>query len=489
MTISPEAVQVLRDLNPWWARSGKVRPEPPSYRRPAIRDLSVRLRRPRGLIEVVRGPRQVGKTTGIYQIIEELLASGTAAKDILFIRFDLEVLRDELNALRELVRWYVTEVRGRGLASGAVAYIFLDEIHKLRRWDEEVKHLTDTFRMRLLLTGSSSVLVARGGRESLAGRTFTTELPTFTFREVIEAWKPELAAALPEPLRFNDAFDADPLIDSVHALQRLKPQQKLSVRRWLERYYNRGGYPRLYTGEVDDDRWADYLGQTVLDSVLGADIPDLFPVEQPGLLRFVYLQVARQTGQEVVQRQVAELASAVGFSAKQPTVGRYLHYLADALLIREFRRYPLAKKISARVPAKMTVSDLGVRNAMLRGAPSLWESDPGLLGPLVETLVQANLRDHNLQVHFFRDYDKPGDRRAPIREVDFVAESIDGQVLPVEVKFRKRVGPSDLAGLGAFRRRFDVPFGIVVSREQTLWDSDERLLYVPLQDFLLSFHP
>ncbi len=486
MALSDEAVQVLRDLNPWWTNPKAVRPEPPAYRRPLVRELGARLARPKGVIEVVRGPRQVGKTTGIYQIIQDLLRSGTTAINVLFIRFDLEVLREEPAALRSILRWYLEHIRGRPFDEGETTFLFLDEIHKLRRWDEEVKHIGDTFRVRMLLTGSSSVLVARGGRESLAGRVFTTELPAFSFREVLECWKPEVAAALPPSIRFASAFDND-LIEANEALEQLKPQQKLSLRRSLERYYARGGYPRLHSGEVEDDRWADYLVQTVFENVLGADIPDLFPVESPGLLRNLYLSVARETGQEMSQSKLAETANTAGFSTNQPTVGKYLHYLADALLIREFRRYPLAKKSSARVPAKITVSDLGVRNAVFRGAPSLWESDPAVLGPLVETLVQRVIRDYNLQVHFFRAYEDPQNRRSRIFEVDFVAEKLDGTVLPIEVKFRKRIDERDVDGLLFFRKRFGSDRAIVVTRELSRWDERNRILYIPLQNFLLAF--
>src|SRR5207245_6347168 len=353
---------------------------------PLVTELSARLRRPKGPIEVIRGPRQVGKTTGIYQIVQDLLRDGVDPTNIIFIRFDLELLREEPTAIRHILQWYADEIRGRPLHAGSPVYLFLDEIHKLKRWSEEVKHIGDTFPLRMLLTGSSSVLVARGGRESLAGRVFTTELPAFSFREVLECWKPELAEPLPPALRFGAVFEGA-LIDTNEALNRLKPQQKLAIARVLERYYTRGGYPRLHSGEVEDDRWADYLVQTVFENVLGADIPDLFPVESPALLRHLYLSVARLTGQEIPQNKLAAMATDAGFPTNQPTVGKYLHYLADALLIREFRRYPLAKRASARVPAKITVSDLGVRNAIFRGAPSLGESDPTVLGPLVETLV------------------------------------------------------------------------------------------------------
>jgi predicted AAA+ superfamily ATPase len=274
-------------------------------------------------------------------------------------------------------------------------------------------------------------------------------------------------------------------------MEQLKPQQKLSIRRALERYFIRGGYPRLHSGDVDDDVWADYIVQTVFDNVLGADIPDLFPVERPDLLRHLYLSVARLTGNILAQNGLAEIANGAGFATNQPTVGKYLHYLADALLIREFRRYPLAKKASARVAAKITVSDLGVRNAIFRGAPSLWESDPGYLGPLVETMAQGSIRDHNLQVHYFREHEDPARKSSPFREVDFVAERLDGKVLPIEIKFRHTIRKEDLSGLIHFTNIYEENLedtrGVVVTRDYFEWDSNRRLLFVPLATFLLAF--
>lgn len=83
----------------------------------------------------------------------------------------------------------------------------------------------------------------------------------------------------------------------------------------LDGYYNRGGYPRMHSGEIDDDVWADYLVETVFERVLGSDIPELFPIQQPMLLRHLYLSVARRTGQEVTQVDLAEEANAAVWCA------------------------------------------------------------------------------------------------------------------------------------------------------------------------------
>ena len=88
---------------------------------------------------------------------------------------------------------------------------------------------------------------------------------------------------------------------------------------------------------------------------------------------------------------------------------------------------------------------------------------------------------------FYRDFDKPTDRRTQIREVDFLAERIDGSILPVEVNFRKRIDAEDLSGLRHFTAKYRPASGIVVTRDLCQWDAENRELWIPLLFFLLAF--
>lgn len=481
--VPPELPALLHGLNTWWRPPHTVRPAVPAFRRRQTRLLAERLRQRSPLIQVIRGPRQVGKTTAVLQLVESLLADGVRPTDILLLRFDLQSLR-EAGGLLGLIRWFELNVRGRELGEGAPAFLLLDEIHKLPRWNEEVKHLGEITRARMVITGSSSILVAKGTRESLAGRVVTTELPTFPFREVLEAWHPELTPPVP-PMRFLATFDAAArgAFRELHAFAEGNARGLATA---LDRYYLRGGYPRLHSGEYETDGWADYLIETVFERVLGVDIPELFPIQQPQLLRHLYLSLARRTGEEVSQLELASEANAAGLRTNQPTVGRYVHYLADALLVREFRRFPLGKAKTARVPVKTTLTDLGVRNAIFRGAPSLWSSPPEQVGALVETVVQGVIRDTDLAVHFYRDRIDPSDRRSPFEEVDFVAERTDGAVLPVEVKFRRKIDDADFRSLRSFMERHRCRRGVLVTRDTSDLE-DDRLLAIPLRDFLLAY--
>jgi uncharacterized protein len=488
--ISPESEQVLREINSWWRPPNEVRPAPPPYQRRHLDPLLESVFRSGAKIQVLRGPRQVGKSTALLQLVQRLISKSVRPNDVLMVRFDLDLLR-ELDALLPILRWYEKEIRKADLHDAPPFYLLLDEVHKLSRWDSQVKHVFDTYRPRMVLTGSSSVLVARGQRESLAGRALTTEFPPFLFREVLELHEQthqKEGTGLPQWLKLEDLFLQQAKVGStLEQIHRQPPQRRHSWRRQLERYYNRGGYPDLHTNAVEEDRWADYLVETVFDRVLGVDIPDLFPVDQPRLLRHIYMEVARRTGQEIVQKRLADEASAAGYGTNQPTVGRYLHYLTDALLIREFKRYPLARKASAKVPVKYTLTDLGVRNAIFRGAPSLWESPPDVVGPLVETLVQTVLRGVGIQMHFYRQLREPARRKAGFDEVDFVAEAADGSVIPIEVKFRRKIDPQETSPLLRFMEQYKSPMGVVVTRDTFQIDSSNRVLLIPLMDFLLAF--
>ena len=105
----------------------------------------------------------------------------------------------------------------------------------------------------------------------------------------------------------------------------------------------------------------------------------------------------------------------------------------------------------------------------------------------METLAQTVIRGPNLQVHFYRDHVDPENRRSPVREVDFVVERVDGEVLPVEIKFRRRIDPEDTSGIRHFMEKFGSPLGVIVTRDLNRWDAASRILCIPLQNFLLSF--
>jgi predicted AAA+ superfamily ATPase len=139
---------------------------------------------------VLRGPRRVGKTVLLRQIIESLIAEAVNPQRILYIAFDeLPTLRDLGEPVLAIARWYEREVLATtfnvAAHEGRPAFLFLDEVQNLETWAPQIKSLVDNHAVRVLVTGSSSLRI-EAGRDSLAGRISTLDLGPLLLREIAE---------------------------------------------------------------------------------------------------------------------------------------------------------------------------------------------------------------------------------------------------------------------------------------------------------------
>ncbi|NOY64224.1 MAG: AAA family ATPase, partial [Nitrospirae bacterium] len=168
----------LEYFNPWW-KSGKVPADFLGRKRRIFNEIKAYLDRRQ--IIIFTGLRRVGKTTLMYQVINELLGSGIPPYNILYFTFD-EIRYD----LSEIIRTYEAEVLKEDIKNKKI-YIFLDEIQKLNDWQSKIKLLYDLNPgIKLFLSGSAQISMWRGTRESLAGRFFDFEIKTLDFDEYLE---------------------------------------------------------------------------------------------------------------------------------------------------------------------------------------------------------------------------------------------------------------------------------------------------------------
>ena len=183
------AERVLRDSNPWW-RGERLYGLPPIKRwafAPTIKGLKSGL----APVTVLRGPRQVGKTTTLNQIVDTLLDEGVEAKRIFRVQFDdIPQLQRLLTPILDLVAWYADNVLGQSInafahAQGGPVYLLLDEVQNLPDWATQVKHLVDLQPVRAIVTGSSALRI-EAGRDSLAGRIATIEMGPLLLREIAQ---------------------------------------------------------------------------------------------------------------------------------------------------------------------------------------------------------------------------------------------------------------------------------------------------------------
>lgn len=136
------------------------------YKRPLYQKVMERIEGPRSFMQVLAGPRQVGKSTLAHQIRESLSfpshyasADGSSLHDTTWIEQQWEVGRQKAQN--------VPDARG--------ALLILDEIQKISNWSDAVKKLWDNntaqkVNLKVMLLGSATLLIQTGLGESLAGR-------------------------------------------------------------------------------------------------------------------------------------------------------------------------------------------------------------------------------------------------------------------------------------------------------------------------------
>lgn len=370
---------------------------PPTFKREAAAVLATRLGEDRRFIQVVAGPRQVGKTTMVRQVIVELAAP------VHYASADDPGLRDR--AWLE-AQWQAGRILAGGRREPGGAVLVLDEIQKIASWSEIVKRLWDEDTAagagpKVVILGSAPLLVQRGLSESLAGRFEIIRLGHWSLTEM------------------RRAFGWD-----------------------LERYLVFGGYPGAAPLIDDSERWRSYILDSLVETTLSRDILLLTRVDKPALLRQLFRLGCEYSAQVVsYQKLVGQLQDA----GNTTTLAHYLTLLGDAGMVTGLQKYAGSRVRRRGSSPKLLALNTALVTAMSGSSPASIAADPAFRGRLVETAVGAHLlataaRDE--EVLWWREGD---------REVDFVVERPSG-VLAIEVA-SGRPKPR-LPGLAEFIKRF-----------------------------------
>jgi predicted AAA+ superfamily ATPase len=366
------------------------------FERPQLTAVVKRLREPRRFIQVLAGPRQVGKTTLARQAMEACRLPAVYASA------DEPTLRDRV--------WLETQWDHARLLAGEQrrgALLVLDEVQKVPGWSELVKRLWDEdsaarARLRVLVLGSAPLLVQKGLTESLAGRFEVLRLPHWTL--------PEMRAA----------FGWD-----------------------LERFLFFGGYPGAAPLVRDRQRWASYILDAIVETTIARDVLLLARVDKPALLRQLFRLACDHSAQVLsYQKMLGQLQDA----GNTTTLAHYLELLAGAGLLMGLQKF-----FGSRVKQRGSIPKLLVLNTALMTAHAGEDlrsarRDGDFWGRLVESAVGAHLAGHAATAGFELLYWR--ERNA---EVDYVVR--EGQrVLAIEVKGSPRKG--SLPGMAAFAKRY-----------------------------------
>lgn len=358
-----------------------------------------------GRIQLVTGPRQVGKTTLLLDLAAQY---GEAA---MYTAADAP----EAGVPGYWDRfWAGAESR----AERGTTIVLLDEIHLLPDWASSLKASWDRFRRRhlpihIVATGSSGLRVTQGSRESLAGR----------FERIVFAhWS---AAALAST--FN--------VPTAEAVR----QSVLF-----------GTYPGAWDLARDEARWRAYIRDAIIEPAIGRDVLALGQVRRPGLLRQVFA-VAVGSPAEIVSLQ--KIQGQLGDRGALETVAHYLELLRDAYLVAGLEKFTRRAVRRRAAPSKLVTLNNALLSATHPNGPPDPARDAARFGAWIENACLASAINQGQRVTYWRE--------EPL-EVDAVVEGSWG-AWAIEIK-TGRFDRRDLTGLFEFCRRHPAFRPLVVTR-------------------------
>lgn len=473
---------LLVQSNPWWD-SGKVpsRLVMPFRRRDFYVLRKEHTSRP---ITALGGPRQVGKTTILNQLIEQLLAEGVQPKRILYLSLDTPgFLGLTKNPLNDALNLYAEEILGEAWDDvQEPVHVFIDEITRQEGWHRDLKGWFDLrYPIKFIIASSSLSSLRTGAAESLVGRVDIHRLLTWKFVDVLSyTTKDEEWNAV--GLRLREAFqkaltkgNVDLFLKGVAGLRTHLTRKRPVLQSVLNRYLLIDGFPELL--DVKDlnrcaQRLREYLDLTIVN-----DLYRVYQVRATGSFENLLTVLAKESGQLISYRGLAE-----NLGTQERTVIEHVDLLSRMLLVSLAYFFSESRAKRVRRQRKVFVSNPSIRNILLNRVSQSTLQDTSYLGPSVEGLVH----DHAKRLAFCLN---PGqdpeafywrDRRG--HEVDIVLR-IEEKALPIEVKYRGDPY-RDLGGLEAFMDQDrSAPFGVVVTRD--VLDQKGRLLLIPLSWFLL----
>jgi predicted AAA+ superfamily ATPase len=439
---------------------------------------------------VLKGPRQVGKTTIQEQLIQDLLKAGVPGSHIFRIQFDdLPTLRGVDERILALARWYQKHILGMSFNeaahAGTPAYLFLDEVQNLSDWATQVKSLVDTSTVRVLVTGSSALRI-EAGRDSLAGRVSTVEMGPFLVREIAELMFDTTIAP-----RLANGFDAIVDADFWRDASQHSVEEEPLRDHAFELFSERGGYPVAYANKatIPWPQVADQLNENVVRRVIRHDLRmgERGRRRDENLLEEVFRLACRYCGQSPGQAlYVQELQRALSANIGWQRVLSYLRFLEGSLLVSLVE--PLELRLRRRKGnLKLCLSDHGLRASWLQEviplSPSRLDGAPHLsdiAGHLAESVAGYFLSSiPGIDIAHLPE-------RGVDPEVDFVL-TVGERRIPVEVKYRRRIDDGrDTLGLRAFLEKtvYNAPFGLLVTLTDDVKPTDPRIVPISLRSLL-----
>lgn len=368
--------------------------------------LTSRLKEPRHFIQVLMGPRQVGKTTVVKQVVKDInipyslfSADNTPTNDSTWISTVWSTARSIM--------------KGRGYKD----YILvIDEIQKIANWSEAVKKEWDydtwnDIELKVILLGSSRVMLEKGLSESLAGRYEEIRMSHWRYNEM------------------KDAFGMS-----------------------LNEYIYYGGYPGAAGLIKDPDRWTAYISSSIVDATINKDILNDTIITKPALLRQVFELGASYSSQEL---SLTKMLGQLNNAGNTTTVANYLKILSDSGMLCALQKFSNDQARKRASAPKFQVYNNALHSLYAFNTLEELALLPKQWGRHFESAIGAHLASfaftERYNLYYWRDNNM---------EVDYILQK-NGKLIAIEVKSNNE---SHTAGLDAFNQRFHPQSTIIVGQ-------------------------
>jgi len=349
------------------------------FKRILADQLKKRMKEKRLFMQVVIGPRQTGKTTAVLQALQAL------SKPYHFINADdpmvvsLEWLRNEWEQARLMQKQIKKEV-----------ILAIDEVQKIPQWPSMVKFLWDEdtrkkIPLKVILLGSSSLLIQKGLNESMAGRFEVLFCPHWNYQECKTA--------------FNYTLDD---------------------------FLFFGGYPGASKLKNNVERWARYMGSSIIEPVISKDVLMMEEVRKPALLRSLFTLGAAYSAHEL---SYTKMLGQLHDAGNTVTLAHYLELLDNANILCGLSKYAVNKLRERQSSPRFMVYDTSLLIWAAGASRKSFLQLPDARGHLVESAVGAYLlargKEEGFSVYWWRDREL---------EVDFVIQKGTSALTAIEVK-------------------------------------------------------
>jgi predicted AAA+ superfamily ATPase len=378
-------------------------------------------------VQILMGARRVGKTYLMYSLIQSLIKSGIQRNRILFCilnDYDLKGV-----TIAEIIKEF-RSIHGIGIDEKI--YVFLDEVQYVTDWDQQVTSLYDTQNIKIVVSGSSSLLIKRQST-FLTGRQLKYTIYPLDFGEF---------------LNFRN--------------YEINPAENYLYPKYLQEYFECGGFPDMVL-----NRNTQYLAD-LIDAILFKDIVSVYNLDQPKLLKEILIWLATHLRQPVSYSKLTKVLN----QKSDVTVKQYLEYLKEVYQILEIRRFSPSLSEQMTSPKKFYFSDIGMRNTLINGFKDE--------GSVAENILYIHLCNKYGQDNVFYYYQNQ-------LEVDFIVR-LGAELLAFESKYTDdiEIDSKGLSGVRQLMSDEDLKVQKTVVVTKNVEKIEEGIEFVPLYKILLG---